>query len=131
MPESACHPRYFDPTWIESSARRIEADICVYGGTASGVIASVAAAERGRTVILLNPARRCGGMTTGGLGFTDVGNTAVIGGRAREFYRRVGRHYGLDECWKFEPHVAQTTLDQWRTTKRFCTNWSFAACEIC
>jgi hypothetical protein len=48
-----------------------------------------------------------GGMTSGGLGQTDIGNKAAIGGISREFYQRVGQHYGKDEAWMFEPHVAE------------------------
>jgi len=53
-----------------------------------------------------------GGMTSGGLGQTDIGNKAAIGGISREFYQRVGKHYGKDEAWTFEPHVAEDIFFQ-------------------
>jgi len=89
-------------------------DVCIFGGTAAGVIAAVAAAQPGKRCLLVNPAAHVGGMTSGGLGATDVGNPAVVGGLAREFYRRVGRVYGLDDVvWRFEPHVAEQVLLDW------------------
>jgi hypothetical protein len=82
-------------------------DLCVYGGTAGGVIAAVAAAADGLSVVLIEPGRHLGGMSSGGLGATDFGNTQVIGGLSREFYRRMGAVYGKPESWTFEPHVAE------------------------
>ncbi len=49
------------------------AEICVYGGTASGVMAAVTAAKQGRSVILVEPSRWLGGMTGGGLSHVDWG----------------------------------------------------------
>jgi hypothetical protein len=83
-------------------------DVCVYGGTSAGVIASVAAKREGRSVLLIEPVRHLGGMSSGGLGWTDFGNKAVIGGMSLDFYRRIGREYGRTEAvWTFEPHVAE------------------------
>ncbi|MCZ2073805.1 MAG: FAD-dependent oxidoreductase [Bryobacterales bacterium] len=88
-------------------------DVIVYGGTAGGVIAAVTAAREGKTAALLEPGRHLGGMTSGGLGRTDYGNKATIGGYALEFYRRIGKHYGEQEIgWFFEPHVAENTLKE-------------------
>ncbi|MEW6249348.1 MAG: FAD-dependent oxidoreductase [Planctomycetota bacterium] len=82
-------------------------DVVVYGGTSAGVIAAVKAARMGRSVVLIEPGQHLGGMSSSGLGATDIGNKAAIGGLAREFYRRVGAKYGQAEAWKFEPHVAE------------------------
>jgi hypothetical protein len=41
-------------------------------------------------------------LTTGGLGATDIGNKAAVGGLSREFYHRVARHYQQDRAWQFE-----------------------------
>ncbi|MCS7167166.1 MAG: FAD-dependent oxidoreductase [Gemmatales bacterium] len=93
-------------------------DIVIYGGTSGGIVAAVAAAREKRNVVILEPSGHLGGMTTGGLGNTDVGNPGAIGGYSREFYQRVFdyyvRHYGKDspqvrDCrtgFRFEPHVA-------------------------
>jgi hypothetical protein len=79
-----------------------DCDVLVYGATSGGVAAAVQAARMGKRVVLLAPDGRLGGLTTGGLGATDIGNKGAIGGLAREFYRRVARHYARDEAWKFE-----------------------------
>src|SRR5688500_12061593 len=76
----------------ELGDRRV--DVCVYGGTAAGVVAAVAATQRGKSVLLVEPGRHLGGMTSGGLGWTDFGNKAAIGGMSLDFYRRVGKAYG-------------------------------------
>src|SRR5262249_27377805 len=72
-----------------------------------------------------------------GLGFTDTGNKAAIGGLSREFYQRVWQHYDRADAWtwekrdqfgnkgqgtpaidgaqrtmwSFEPHVAEETVE--------------------
>jgi hypothetical protein len=84
------------------AAEVIEADICIYGGTAGGVAAAVQAARMGKTVVVAEFGNHIGGMTSGGLGATDIGNKAAIGGIAREFYHRVAQHYASDEAWRFE-----------------------------
>ena len=85
----------------------VESDICIYGGTSAGVIAAVQAAKMGKQVVLIEPGKHLGGMTASGLGWTDIGNKDAIGGLSREFYRRLGKHYGKAEAWTFEPHVAE------------------------
>src|SRR5262245_45274587 len=94
----------------------IEADVCVYGGTSGGVVAAVQASHLGKRVVLAEPGEHLGGMSSGGLGWTDFGSAtgkAEIGGLAREFYRRVGRHYGKDEEFTLEPHVAERVFNEW------------------
>ena len=88
-------------------------DVVVYGGTASGAIAAVAAAQQGASVALLEPRRHIGGMVSGGLGATDFGNQAVIGGMSRDFFVRAGRHYGEPIAWHFEPYVAEEIFAAW------------------
>lgn len=105
-------------------------DIVIYGGTSGGLAAGIQAARMGKSVVVIEPTRHTGGLTTGGLGATDIGNKRAIGGLAREFYHRIWRHYqkpgawthqtreqyfagrphgnAADEetMWAFEPHVA-------------------------
>lgn len=88
-------------------------DVVVYGATAGGVVAAVAAAKEGATVALLEPGRHVGGMTSGGLGATDFGRKQVIGGMARHFYEELGEHYGEPISWYFEPHQAERVLREW------------------
>lgn len=86
--------------------RTLEYDICVYGGTSSGVIAAYSAAMQGKTVVIVEPGHRAGGLSSGGLGQTDIGNKQAVEGLSLDFYRRVGQHYGELEKWIFEPKVA-------------------------
>lgn len=83
-----------------------QVDVCIYGGTSAGVIAAYTAAMSGKKVLLIEPGKHLGGMTSGGLGYTDIGNKYVVTGLARDFYRKIGQHYGAFEQWKFEPRVA-------------------------
>ncbi len=96
-------------------AATIESDICVYGGTSGGVVAAVQATRMGKTVSLAIFDTQLGGLTSGGLGATDVGNMDTIGGAAREFYQRIGQHYGQAERFNFEPHVALQVFKDWLT----------------
>lgn len=82
-------------------------DICIYGGSSAGVIAAYTARKMGKSVLLIEPGRHLGGLTSGGLGYTDIGNKYAISGIARDYYRRIGSHYGKFEQWIFEPHVAE------------------------
>lgn len=89
-------------------------DVLVYGGTASGAAAAVAAARAGMAVVLLEPGRHIGGMLSGGLGRTDMDRQQhVIGGMARQFFVDAGRHYGEPIAWTFEPKVAEGILRSW------------------
>lgn len=113
-------------------------DIVVYGGNSAAIIAAVQAKRMGRSVIVVSPDKHLGGLTSGGLGWTDTGNKAVIGGLAREFYHRVWQHYQEPSAWRqqsqqdygnrgqgnaaidgaqrtqwiFEPHVAEAVFDE-------------------
>ena len=91
----------------------ISADICVYGASSGGVIAAYTAARLGKKVILITPAKHLGGLSSGGLGNTDIGNKIAITGLARNFYQRVGHHYGKSEQWIFEPHVAEDIFKEY------------------
>jgi hypothetical protein len=85
-----------------NAAEVIKTDLCIYGGTAAGVAAAVQAARMGKTAVIIEPGRHLGGMTSGGLGQTDIGNKGAIGGIAREFYHRVAQHYAETNAWKYE-----------------------------
>ncbi len=85
-----------------SAAEGQSYDVVVYGGTSAGVMAAVQAKKMGKSAIIVCPDRHLGGMSSGGLGFTDTGNKAVIGGLSREFYHRIWRHYQKDEAWAWQ-----------------------------
>ena len=114
-------------------------DLVVYGGTSGAVAAAVQAKHMGKSVVIVSPDRHLGGLSSGGLGWTDTGNKAVIGGVSREFYHRVWQHYQKEDAWRwqekdsygnkgqgtkaidgeqrtmwiFEPHVAESVYDAW------------------
>lgn len=94
-------------------------DVVVYGATASGTMAAVAAAQQGASVVLLEPRNHVGGMLSGGLGRTDMDRQEnVIGGLALEFFRRAGKHYGQEIAWMFEPHVAEKSSRKCSPSRR-------------
>lgn len=97
-------------------------DVVVYGGTAGGAIAAIAAAQHGLTVALLEPGMHVGGMVSGGLSNSDVDRQeALVGGLTREFFEAVGRHYGKPVAWAFEPHVAEQTFGEMLSAARVQT----------
>ncbi len=99
---------YYYPLNPLDGPEHIIADVVVYGGTPAGISAAIQASRMGRRVALLVFGRQVGGMTTGGLGATDVGHDLAIGGISREFYRHVGKQYGKPLSWRFEPHMAES-----------------------
>jgi hypothetical protein len=107
-------PHYFLSEWIEPTTENLETDLCIYGGTSAGIIAAVTAKARGLRVLILHPGKFLGGMTSGGLGWTDFGKKHVIGGRSRQFYRDLGSSYGLEEEeWLFEPKAADAVFNRY------------------
>ncbi|WP_207910343.1 FAD-dependent oxidoreductase [Anseongella ginsenosidimutans] len=86
----------------EKEGEAITADIVIYGGTSAAVTAAVQAKKMGKSVVMVSPDTHLGGLSSGGLGFTDTGNKTVIGGLSREFYHRVWMHYNQPEAWKWQ-----------------------------
>jgi len=103
------------------------ADVVIYGGTSAGVIAAIQVAKMGKSVILVGPDRHLGGLTSGGLGYTDGGNTGSIGGMAREFYEKVFSHYSSSRAWKQETLAEFAAKDYGRKARRDATRemWTF------
>lgn len=96
--------------WDEGGS--MQADICVYGATSGGITAALTAGKLGKSVILIEPSRRIGGLSSGGLGHTDVGAVEIIQGLAMDFYRRVGKCYGKDGAvFDFEPKYALAAFE--------------------
>eukprot|EP01116_Phalansterium_solitarium_P003659 TRINITY_DN14482_c0_g1_i1.p1 TRINITY_DN14482_c0_g1~~TRINITY_DN14482_c0_g1_i1.p1 ORF type:complete len:527 (+),score=174.36 TRINITY_DN14482_c0_g1_i1:142-1722(+) len=99
---------------LSRGASALHADVLVYGATASGVQAAIAAAQENCTVILLEPRSHVGGMVSGGLGWTDVGNPKVIGGNTLDYYLQVGARYNLSTPqFHSEPHVNEDVYRAW------------------
>jgi hypothetical protein len=84
------------------SVSDFQADIIVYGGTSAAITAAVQAIRMGKSVIVVSPDKHLGGLSSGGLGFTDTGKKEVIGGLAREFYHRIYLHYQKDSSWQWQ-----------------------------
>ena len=74
----------------------------IYGGTSAAVTAAVQVQRMGKSVVVVSPERHLGGLSAGGLGWTDTGDKSVIGGLAREFYHRIWRHYEDPEAWRWQ-----------------------------
>src|SRR3954451_5117411 len=77
-------------------------DVVVYGGTSAAVTAAVQAKRMGKSFVIVSPDEHLGRLSSGGLGFTDTGNKAVIGGPSREFYRRVWLHCAKPEACRWQ-----------------------------
>ena len=78
------------------------ADVIIYGGTSAAITAAVQVKKMGKSVIIVSPDKHLGGLSSGGLGFTDTGNKEVIGGLSREFYQRLYQHYQSAEAWNWQ-----------------------------
>lgn len=110
-----------------------QADVVIYGGTSGGITAAIQTAREGRTAILIEPTQFLGGLTTGGLGATDIGNKRAIGGMSREFYQRVFQYYSDAAKWKQETRDAYYARKPHGNTGSEDTMWTFepkAASEI-
>ncbi|PRD54032.1 FAD-dependent oxidoreductase [Sphingobacterium gobiense] len=86
----------------QSHSNDYQADLIVYGGTSAGIISAVQAKKSGKSVIVISPDKHLGGLSSGGLGFTDTGDKSVIGGLARDFYHRVYQHYQDSSAWRWQ-----------------------------
>ena len=82
-----------------SFAAVYEADVCVFGGTSGGVSAAVQVARMGKTVILAEPGKHLGGMTSGGLSAVDIGDPRSVGGIAREYFTKLAATVGVKLAW--------------------------------
>jgi hypothetical protein len=100
-------------------------DLVIYGGTAAGVVAAVQGSRLGKSVVLIEPSQRLGGLTSGGLGQTDIGNKRAIGGLARDFYRSVRRHYDDPAAWRWQSRAEYRDSGQTRTAADEDAMWTF------
>jgi hypothetical protein len=100
-------------------------DMVVYGGTSAGISAAVQASRMGKKVVVIEPGDRLGGLTTGGLGQTDIGNKQAIGGIAREFYRRVKDHYRQPQHWKWQQPESYHATKERVNSESEETMWTF------
>ncbi|SFL34011.1 FAD dependent oxidoreductase [Porphyromonadaceae bacterium KH3CP3RA] len=75
-------------------------DICVYGESASGVMAAIQAARLDKNVVLISKNQHVGGLATSGLTATDMNRNDMVGGIAREFYQRIYAYYQDPAAWR-------------------------------
>jgi hypothetical protein len=120
-------------------AETFEYDVVIYGGTSAAVTAAVQCVQMGKSVVIVSPEAHLGGMSSSGLGWSDTGNKAVIGGLSRQFYHRLWMHYEDPNSWRqqtrgqygnqgqgtpamdgqqrtmwiFEPHAAEQAFEDW------------------
>lgn len=108
-------------------------DVVVYGGSSGGITAAIQAARMGKTAVLIEPTKFLGGLTTGGLGATDIGNKKAIGGMSREFYAKVFQYYNAPTKWQHQTREEYFAKKQHGNTGTEDTMWTFephAATEI-
>ncbi|WP_417359753.1 FAD-dependent oxidoreductase [Galbibacter sp.] len=100
-------------------------DIVVYGGTSAGIAAAIQSSRMGKTVLLIEPSSRIGGLTTGGLGQTDISKKKVIGGIAREFYQGIYTYYDDPANWKWQKRSAYKGGGKGNPGEAIPTMWKF------
>jgi monoamine oxidase len=100
-------------------------DIVVYGGTSAGISSAIQSSRLGKKVILIEPTNRIGGLTTGGLGQTDIGNKQAIGGISREFYQNVKSYYQKPENWNWQKRETYRDGGQTTSASHEDAMWTF------
>ncbi len=100
-------------------------DIVIYGGTSAGIAAAIQSSRMGKSVVIIEPSSRLGGLTTGGLGQTDIGNKQAIGGISREFYQNIRVYYQNPENWKWQDREEYRDGGQTRTDPNEDAMWTF------
>jgi len=101
------------------------ADVVIYGGTSGGIAAAIQTKRMGKSVILIEPSSHLGGLTTGGLGQTDIGNKAAIGGISREFCQRVRQYYEQEAAWKWQAKEQYRSIGQSQSSPDEDAMWTF------
>ncbi len=109
----------------QNESSQNEYDVVIYGGTSAGITAAIQAKRMGKSVILIEPSSRIGGLTTGGLGQTDIGNKAAIGGISREFYENISAYYDNPENWSWQTSNEYRDGGQTQTKKGESSMWTF------
>ncbi|HBX46508.1 FAD-dependent oxidoreductase [Limibacterium fermenti] len=107
------------------SGQNKEYDVVIYGGTSAGIASAIQTSRMGKSVVIIEPTHRIGGLTTGGLGQTDIGNKQVIGGISREFYQNIRKYYDDPKNWKWQDRSEYIDGGQTRTKKGEEAMWTF------
>jgi len=109
----------------EAQSQNVDYDVVIYGGTSAGIAAAIQSSRMGKSVIMIEPSSRIGGLTTGGLGQTDIGNKQVIGGISREFYEGIKTYYDKPSNWKWQTKQEYRDSGQTRTAEGEDAMWTF------
>ncbi|MBN1987360.1 MAG: FAD-dependent oxidoreductase [Prolixibacteraceae bacterium] len=115
----------FTTTILSEATSQTNYDIVIYGGTSAGISAAIQASRMGKSVVLIEPGNRIGGLTTGGLGQTDIGNKQAIGGISREFYQNIKKYYDDPANWKWQTKEEYRDGGQTRTSVGEDAMWTF------
>ncbi|QWX84982.1 FAD-dependent oxidoreductase [Cellulophaga sp. HaHaR_3_176] len=104
-----------------------KADVIIYGGTSAAIASAIQLKRMGKTVLVVCPEKHIGGLSSSGLGFTDLGNKRVIGGISKEFYEEVYAHYQNNEVWNWQPKSEYGNIAQGTTAidDDLKTMWTF------
>lgn len=100
-------------------------DVVIYGGTSAGIASAIQSSRMGKSVVLIEPTTRLGGLTTGGLGQTDIGNKQVVGGISREFYQLIRKYYDNPSNWKWQKKEEYEGIGQSSTRIGEDAMWTF------
>lgn len=109
----------------QKQSRPKKFDIVVYGGTSAGISAAIQSSRSNKSVVLIEPTQRLGGLTTGGLGATDIGNKSAIGGISREFYQNIFQYYQDEKNWKWQKPSEYKGKGDGRNSENEETMWTF------
>jgi len=108
---------------VEATA--LARDIVIYGSSPAAISAALQAKRMGMSAVVVSPETRIGGLTTGGLGQTDIGNKSVFGGIALEFYGDVAKWYADPAKWTRQSFKAYKPDGQCSGTKGAASMWTF------
>ncbi len=108
-----------------TSAKESQHDLVIYGGTSAAIAAAIQASRMDMSVVIIEPSNRLGGLTTGGLGQTDIGRKYVIGGISREFYQGVRKHYENPIHWRWQKAEEYKAGGQSKTQDGEDAMWTF------
>jgi ribulose 1,5-bisphosphate synthetase/thiazole synthase len=104
-----------------------KADVVIYGGTSAAIASAIQLKRMGKSVLVVCPEKHIGGLSSSGLGFTDLGNKRVIGGISKEFYEEVYAHYQNNKAWNWQTKTDYGNIAQGTTAidDDLKTMWTF------
>jgi hypothetical protein len=116
---------FFSTFHLDAKSQTREYDIVIYGGNSAGISAAIQSSRMGKSVLVIEPSSRIGGLTTSGLGQTDIGNKQVIGGISLEFYEGIKKYYDDPANWKWQTRQEYRDGGQTRTAEGEDAMWTF------